>query len=176
LQIGIAVQSIGQVRWENFAGRRILFRLFREVQSRAQMPSMRTKPDAARGKTLYATQCAACHGANGQGTLRASNTFVFPPLWGPKSFNTGAGTARVSIATAFVQAKMPLGNAGSLTDQDAYDIAAYFTAQPQPAFAGTSKDWPKAGKPADARVIRSTRTKMVTAARASAAPICQSEE
>jgi thiosulfate dehydrogenase len=109
------------------------------------------KPDTARGKALYATQCAACHGAAGQGTSGAPNAFVFPPLWGPKSFNTGAGMARVSIAAAFVQAKMPLGNAGSLTGQDAYDIAAYFTVQPRPAFAGTSKDWPKAGKPADAR-------------------------
>jgi thiosulfate dehydrogenase len=108
-------------------------------------------PDAARGKALYATQCAACHGATGQGTPGAPDTFVFPPLWGPKSFNTGAGMARVSIAAAFVQTKMPLGNAGSLTDQDAYDIAAYFTAQPRPAFAGTLNDWPKAGKPADAR-------------------------
>ena len=110
-----------------------------------------SKPDAVRGKALYATQCAACHGATGQGTAGAANTFVFPPLWGSKSFNTGAGMARVSIAAAFVQAKMPLGNAGSLTDQDAYDIAAYFTAQPRPAFAGTSKDWPKGAKPADAR-------------------------
>jgi len=57
----------------------------------------------------------------------------------------------VSIAAAFVQAKMPLGNAGSLTDQDAFDIAAYFTAQLRPAFAAAVRDWPHGERPADAR-------------------------
>jgi len=107
-------------------------------------------PDSARGKALYAERCAACHGAGGQGTAGAGAAFVFPPLWGPKSFNTGAGMARVSIAAAFVQAKMPLGNAGSLTDQEAFDIAAYFTAQPRPKFATTARDWPHGDRPADA--------------------------
>jgi thiosulfate dehydrogenase len=125
-------------------GVEVVGRGFKEIAAPAKL-------DAARGKALYATQCAACHGAAGQGTPGAPNTFVFPPLWGPKSFNSGAGMARVSIAAAFVQVKMPLGNAGTLTDQDAFDIAAYFTAQPRPAFAGTSKDWPNARKPADAR-------------------------
>jgi thiosulfate dehydrogenase len=59
--------------------------------------------------------------------------------------------ARVSVAAAFVQAKMPLGNGGTLNDQDAYDIAAYFTAQPRPKFGRAMKDWSKGGRPADAR-------------------------
>jgi thiosulfate dehydrogenase len=59
--------------------------------------------------------------------------------------------ARVSVAAAFVQAKMPLGKGGTLTDQEAYDIAAYFTAQPRPDFAGRAGDWPRGGRPADAR-------------------------
>jgi len=50
-----------------------------------------------------------------------------------------------------VQAKMPLGAGGTLTDQEAYDIAAYFTAQPRPVFGASAKDWPKGGRPADAR-------------------------
>ncbi|MEO5764804.1 MAG: c-type cytochrome, partial [Casimicrobiaceae bacterium] len=109
------------------------------------------KPDALRGKALYAQKCAACHGAGGQGTPGAGGAFVFPPLWGPKSFNDGAGMARTSIAASFVQTKMPLGNAGTLSDQDAYDIAAYFTAQPRPKFIAGAKDWPKGEHPADAR-------------------------
>ena len=109
------------------------------------------KPDPARGKTLFTQKCAACHGAMGQGTPGAGNAFTFPPLWGPKSFNDGAGMARTSVAAAFVQAKMPLGNAGTLTDQDAYDIAAYFTAQSRPKFVPKAKDWPKGARPADAR-------------------------
>jgi thiosulfate dehydrogenase len=108
-------------------------------------------PDPARGKALYAEKCAACHGATGQGTHAAGGAFVFPPLWGPQSFNDGAGMARTSIAAAFVQSKMPLGNAGTLTDQEAYDIAAYFTAQPRPKFVPKARDWPKGSRPADAR-------------------------
>jgi thiosulfate dehydrogenase len=125
-------------------GTEVIGRGFREI-------SPPSTPDAGRGKALYAQKCAACHGANGQGTRGAGSAFVFPPLWGPQSFNTGAGMARVSVAAAFVQAKMPLGSAGTLTDQQAYDIAAYFTAQPRPIFAANAKDWPKGARPADAR-------------------------
>jgi len=57
-----------------------------------------------------------------------------PPLWGPDSFNTGAGMARIETAAAFVQAKMPLNTPGTLSPQDAFDLAAYFTAQARPAF------------------------------------------
>src|SRR5690349_5114976 len=57
-----------------------------------------SKPDAANGETLYAAKCAACHGAEGAGLRGADNAYVFPPLWGPQSFNTGAGMARASVA------------------------------------------------------------------------------
>jgi len=108
-------------------------------------------PSALRGESLYVTKCAACHGADGEGLRGADNAYVFPPLWGAQSFNTGAGMARVSVAAGFVQAKMPLGNAGTLSDQEAYDIAAYFTAKPRPDFAPRKNDWPRGGAPADAR-------------------------
>ena len=45
---------------------------------------------------------------------------------------------------------MPLGGA-VLTDQEAYDVAAYFTQQPRPDFKGKKADWPNGGKPKDAR-------------------------
>ena len=125
-------------------GSEVLGRGFRDIVAPA-------KPDPAHGKLLYAQKCAACHGAAGQGLRGAGQAFVFPPLWGAQSFNTGAGMARVSVAAAFVQAKMPLGSGGTLTDQEAYDIAAYFTAQPRPKFGAAAKDWPKGERPADSR-------------------------
>jgi thiosulfate dehydrogenase len=50
----------------------------------------------------------------------------FPPLWGPDSYNNGAGMTRVLTAAAFVRHNMPLGttfDAPVLTDADAYDVA-----------------------------------------------------
>lgn len=108
-------------------------------------------PDTAKGKTIYAEKCSVCHGANGQGMKGAEGEYMFPPLWGPKSFNIAAGMARLNTAAAFVKANMPLGQGGSLTDQEAYDVAAFFIQQPRPDYAAKKKDWPNGDKPKDAR-------------------------
>jgi thiosulfate dehydrogenase len=107
--------------------------------------------DPKRGQRIYADKCAVCHGQDGEGTYGAQGETVFPPLWGPRSFNLGAGMARLNTAAAFVKVSMPLGQGGTLTDQEAFDVAAYFTQQPRPDFAGKRKDWPQGDKPEDAR-------------------------
>ena len=116
------------------------------------------KPDSQNGKVVYVQQCAVCHGDNGQGSKHADGSFVFPPLWGDESFNIGAGMARTYTAAAFVKRNMPIGfhqkfplGQGGLSDQDAVDVAEYFSHQPRPDFADKAGDWPKGGKPADAR-------------------------
>ena len=108
-------------------------------------------PDEAHGKQVFADKCVACHGPDGQGLQAADGGYAFPALWGPKSFNIGAGMARLGNASAFVRWNMPLGQGGSLSDEDALDVAAYFTRQPRPDFVDKGKDWPKGDKPADAR-------------------------
>lgn len=115
-------------------------------------------PNVENGKKVYATQCAACHGQNGEGIRKADGTPVFPPLWGDHSFNIGAGMARTYKAADFVKANMPFGmhskfplGQGTLSDQDAVDVAEYFTHQPRPDFAGKDKDFPKDKKPKDYR-------------------------
>ena len=108
-------------------------------------------PDPVRGALIYAQQCALCHGDAGQGTVAPSGEIIYPPLWGPQSFNIGAGMARLNTAAAFVKASMPLGQGGSLGDQEAFDVAVFFTRQPRPDFAGKLEDWPTGGKPDDAR-------------------------
>ena len=106
--------------------------------------------DPVKGRTLYTEKCAACHGASGQGVTGAGGQVVFPALWGSRSFNIGAGMARLDTAAAFVKAKMPLGGV-ALTDQEAYDVAAYFTRQPRPDFKAKKGDWPNGDRPKDAR-------------------------
>lgn len=106
-------------------------------------------PDPVHGKAIYAERCASCHGVDGQGT-QSGGRYVFPPLWGEGSFNIGASMSRIRTAAAFIKHNMPLGNA-TLGDQDALDVAAFVTHQPRPDFPGKEHDWPKGGKPVDAR-------------------------
>ena len=68
-------------------------------------------PDRAHGAEVYATTCAACHGADGAGQF-PGGVYTFPPLWGDHSFNIGAGMARLDTAAAFIHANMPLGAGG----------------------------------------------------------------
>ncbi|MEP7207875.1 MAG: c-type cytochrome [Casimicrobiaceae bacterium] len=96
-------------------------------------------PDYARGEAVYTEHCAVCHGADGQGQ-RAASTQVFPPLWGPRSFNWGAGMHQINNAAGFISANMPLGLAGTLSGQQAWDVAYFMNAheRPQdPRYAGS---------------------------------------
>lgn len=108
-------------------------------------------PDRQHGKAVYAAQCASCHGSDGQGTKNPQGGYIFPPVWGKDSFNVGAGMARMFTAAAFVKHNMPLGQGGTLSAQEAVDVAAYFTQQPRPDFAARVNDWPKGDRPKDAR-------------------------
>ena len=110
---------------------------------------LRRPADPQRGESVYARKCAACHGADGHGRRGPNGEYLFPALWGPESFNIGAGMARLSNAAGFVKSNMPLGQA-TLSDADAIDVAAYFIRQPRPDFPAKMRDWPKGGKPDDA--------------------------
>ena len=69
--------------------------------------------DPARGSAIFAASCVACHGTNGQGASQPNGTVVYPPLWGPRSYNWGAGMARVDLAAGFIKANMPFDKPGS---------------------------------------------------------------
>ena len=101
-------------------------------------------PDTTRGRTVYAEQCARCHAADGQGAIAG-----VPPVWGPKSFNVGAGMSRLRTAASFIRYVMPQDKPGTLTDQQAFDVAAYVNAHPRPDFAKKALDWPKGDPPPD---------------------------
>ncbi len=102
-----------------------------------------TSGDSAAGAAVYAAQCSRCHGANGEGT-------VGPPVWGPQSYNIGAGMSRLRTASAFIRYNMPQDRRGTLTDREAVDVAAYINAQPRPDLPGKERDWPNGDPPPDA--------------------------
>lgn len=115
-------------------------------------PNRAASPEA--GRVVYDEKCALCHGRDGLG-LRASpdprGGYVFPPLWGDDSYNNGAGMTRVITASRFIKAKMPFGKP-DLTDDQAFDVAAYINAQPRAMMdpARLALDYPdKSTKPVD---------------------------
>lgn len=112
----------------------------------------------ANGQKIYDTQCAVCHGKNGQGVQNADGSYVFPAVWGEASFNIGAGMARTYTAAAFIKHNMPMGHStkfplgqGALSDQEAVDVAEYFSHVKRPDFPEKANDWPNGEKPKDAR-------------------------
>jgi thiosulfate dehydrogenase len=107
------------------------------------MPTMpKLTGDSARGQAIFASTCVRCHGADGAG-------LVGPALWGPKSFSIGASMARESRGASFIRHNMPFDMPGTLTDQQAYDVAAYLATMPRPDFPNKAHDWPKGGAPYD---------------------------
>lgn len=89
------------------------------------------KPSRDRGQHVFTSNCALCHGENGEGR-KVGDRYVFPPLWGAESYNWGAGMHRVNTAAAFIKANMPLGRGGTLSDQDAWDVAAFVNSHERP--------------------------------------------
>ena len=100
--------------------------------------------DVEAGRVVYEQRCVVCHGDNGEGLAAAtdmSEGYLFPPLWGPDSFNNGAGMTRVLTAGRFIKARMPLGQP-DLTDDEAYDVAAFVNSHERPQRANLELDFP----------------------------------
>lgn len=85
----------------------------------------------ARGQALYSGKCALCHGDDGEGR-KVGATIAFPPVWGGGSFNWGAGMHRIDTAAGFIQHNMPLGQGDTLSDQEAWDVAAFVDSHERP--------------------------------------------
>lgn len=101
------------------------------------LPSIMSKhkPDAKEGKKVYDQYCLACHQSNGEGggVLRTSDGKLIPPIWGPNSFNDGAGMSTMKMMAPFVLLNMPYQQA-TLTEEQALDVTAYVLSQPRPHF------------------------------------------
>lgn len=103
--------------------------------------------DTVAGAGVFREKCARCHGSAGDGGTVAGT--VYPPLWGARSFNIGAGMARVRTITAFIRRNMPRDRPGSLSGTEAINVAAYITSRPRPDFPAKARDWPCGHRPPD---------------------------
>lgn len=106
------------------------------------------------GLQVYAAKCQSCHGSDGQGQANPDGmSYIYPPLWGAHSYNTGAGLYRLSRLAGYIRDNMPFNlsshDSPALTDAECWDVAAYINSQPRPQ-KDLSKDWPDISrKPVD---------------------------
>jgi thiosulfate dehydrogenase len=86
--------------------------------------------DPFKGEEVYKRECLSCHGADGEGKMRADNVcYEYPPLWGEKSYQSGSSVHRLIKMAPFVYANMPNKIATyqnpKLTIEEAYDVVAF---------------------------------------------------
>jgi len=111
------------------------------------------KADLHKGETVFNLQCISCHQVNGLGLEKKAGSpeegYLYPALWGPDSFNDGAGMGRMLTAAKFIKGNMPLGATSDspiLTDEEAFDVAAYINSFERPSKANKEMDYPDLSK------------------------------
>lgn len=114
-----------------------------------EVPFLDRPADPAKGRVVYDAKCASCHGAGGQGLPIPNSARNYPPLWGDDSYNQAAGLFRLSRFAGYVKANMPFGASHDnpqLSDEEAWDLAAFVNSQPRPKHPFLDKDWPNIAK------------------------------
>ena len=103
----------------------------------SQIPIEKLNP--AKGEALFKEHCTNCHGEDGQGV--AIGDKKPGPLWGPDSWNDGAGAARVYTLAGIIRYSMPYMNPGRLSDEEAQQLAAFINSKPRPVFPFKDQDY-----------------------------------
>jgi thiosulfate dehydrogenase len=116
------------------------------IPSAALIPPERLDPQT--GEKIFLERCTSCHGKDGQGVAIGDKRAG--PLWGPDSWNDGAGAARVYTLAGIIRYAMPYLDPGSLTDVEAQQVAAFINSQPRPAFPFKDRDYRTDQLPVDA--------------------------
>jgi thiosulfate dehydrogenase len=125
------------------------------IDAKALIPV--SKLDPRKGEAIFLERCTSCHGADGQGV--AVGDKKPGPLWGPNSWNDGAGAARVYTLAGIIRYAMPYLSPGSLTDEEAQQVAAFINAKPRPAFPYKATDYLTEKLPGDAVYYRNVKRK-----------------
>jgi thiosulfate dehydrogenase len=102
----------------------------------------------ARGEALFKEHCTTCHGPDGQGVFIGDKRAA--PLWGANSWNDGAGASRVYTLAGIIRYTMPYLNPGSLTDEEAQQLAAFINSKSRPSYPFKDRDYQVDPLPPDA--------------------------
>lgn len=139
-------EMISMIAYINWLGKEVPKGQKAEGSGLKSLAFLSRPADPAAGALVYAEKCASCHQPGGEGVLNpAATAYTYPPMWGPKSYNDGAGLYRISNFAAYAKYNMPLGASVDnpmLTDEEAWDLAAFVNSQSRPSMNKT-KDWPK---------------------------------
>jgi len=114
-----------------------------------EVPFLDRPADPAKGQAVYVAKCTSCHGSDGQGLPMPGSPRQYPPLWGEHSYNEAAGLFRLSRLAGYAKANMPLGatyDNPQLTDEEAWDVAAFINSKPRPKHPFLDQDWPDISK------------------------------
>jgi len=103
--------------------------------------------DPAKGEAIFKERCTTCHGVDGQGVSIGDKRPG--PLWGPDSWNDGAGAARVYTLAGIIRYSMPYLDPGSVSDEDAQHLAAFINSKPRPVYPFKDNDYRTEKLPVD---------------------------
>jgi len=115
-----------------------------------ELPYLDRAADPEKGRLVFISKCQRCHGEDGMGQLNPEGTaYIYPPLWGPHSYNCSAGLYRLSRFAGFVRNNMPFEEVDyqhpQLSIDEAWDVAAFVNSQPRPMKL-FKEDWPDISK------------------------------
>ncbi len=114
------------------------------------VPYLDRAADKEKGEIAFHQHCISCHHDVEKPSVNVDGiTYLFPPLWGPYSYTTAAGMYRLSRFAGYIKSNMPLERTNhehpKLTDEEAWDIAAYVNSMPRPVKTFIH-DWPDISK------------------------------
>jgi thiosulfate dehydrogenase len=110
------------------------------------IPIAKLQPE--KGAAIFSERCVSCHGLDGQGVFVGDKRPG--PLWGPNSWNDGAGASRVYTLAGIIRYAMPYLDPGSLSDEESQQLAAFITSKPRPSYPFKDQDYQVDPLPADA--------------------------
>lgn len=123
---------------------------FRQVKGQ-EFPAVAALTVAAnpvRGQEIYQDRCKGCHDDDGQGRWNDQlMRYDVPAVWGNNSFGLMSGMGRLATAVTMVWGTMPrdqvnaVDPATRMSQQDAWDVAAYLLSKSHPFDPRFVQDW-----------------------------------
>lgn len=138
------------VAYINWVGKDVTKGEIPKGASVVDLPYLDREANVKKGKVAFEMHCVSCHSNNGDGKFNDDSTgYIYPPLWGRHSYNVSAGLYRLSRLAGFIKSNMPHLKSSfdkpTLTDEEAWDIAAYINTKPRPE-KKFNNDWPDISK------------------------------